>query len=868
VAKSVGKSGKTPLMEQYEEIKAQHPGTILLFRVGDFYETFGTDAIKAAEILGIVLTKRGNGSATEVALAGFPHHSLEVYLPKLIRAGQRVAVCEQLEDPKETKTIVKRGVTELVTPGTSLSDNLLNHKRNNFLAAVFFENDHVGLALVDVSTGEFMVASGKANQIEQMIQSYQPAEIIFPKSKSDALASIHADRFYHHPLDDWAFRSDFTYERLTRHFQTQSLKGFGIEDDIPAIVAAGIILYYLEETRHPNVAHIHTLSKIHQFDYLALDRFSVRNLELLDGAQSDGRSFVEIMDATKTPMGARLLRKWTLFPLKKVEDIEERQSIVSILMKRKKEAQKISDLLKELGDLERLVGKSATGRINPRELVQLSKSLALIQPIQELMVQIDDPALLQLSSSLSLELALLQRLQSQLQPDAPAQLVKGNIIASGVSKDLDELRNLANTGKDYLVQLQQKEVQRTGISSLKISFNNVFGYYLEVTHTHKDKVPVDWIRKQTLVNAERYVTPELKEYEEKILGAQSKIETIEFQLFQELVQYTNSFIAPLQNNAKVLASLDVLLGFAQIAQERKYSCPIVDESYALEIKNGRHPVIERFLPSGKDYIPNDVFLDHETQQIMIITGPNMAGKSALLRQTALIVMMAQMGSFVPATSAKIGIVDKIFTRVGANDNQAFGESTFMVEMNETAAILNNISARSLILLDEIGRGTSTYDGISIAWAIAEFLHQQPISKAKTLFATHYHELNEMEGQFERIKNFNVSVKEVGNQIVFVRKLQKGGSEHSFGIHVAKLAGIPQTVVHRSEEILQELEAQRGQSGKKTINKKSQEWQMNLFQGGDPTMEEVRKALESIDPNAITPMDALFTLHQLKQILKN
>ncbi len=854
-------------MEQYEQIKSQHPGTILLFRVGDFYETFGEDAVLAAEILGIVLTKRGNGSATEVALAGFPHHSLEVYLPKLVRAGQRVAVCEQLEDPKETKTIVKRGVTELVTPGTSMSDNLLHHKKNNYLAAISFWENEIGLALADVSTGEFLVVSGKANTIEAIIQSYQPAEIIFPKSKSAELAQLQAHRFYHHPLDDWAFRTDFTYERCTRHFQTQSLKGFGIEDDVASIIASGIILYYLEETRHPNLSHLKGISKIQPLDYLFLDRFSIRNLELMENSQSEGRSFVEILDATKTPMGARLLRRWTLFPLKDVEKIRFRHAIVGSFLQHKKISHQISEILKEIGDLERLIGKSATGRINPRELVQLKKSIGLIPKLQKALLETDSEDIKTLAHQLEDLSELFQHLHHGLNEDAPAQLTKGNVIAKGISQELDELRGLSNSGKDYLIQIQQREIQQTGISSLKISFNNVFGYYLEVTHTHKDKVPETWIRKQTLVNAERYVTPELKEYEEKILGAQSKIEVLETQLFQELLQFVNQFIQPLQQTAKVIASTDVLLGFAQISGERKYSLPQVDESYDLEIKGGRHPVIERFLPHGKDYIPNDVSLDHQFQQIMIITGPNMAGKSALLRQTALIVMMAQMGCFVPAQSAKIGIIDKIFTRVGASDNQAFGESTFMVEMNETAAILNNISARSLILLDEIGRGTSTYDGISIAWAIAEFLHQQPIHRAKTLFATHYHELNEMEAQFERIKNFNVSVKEVGNQIVFVRKLQKGGSEHSFGIHVAKLAGIPAEVVHRSEEILQDLEKNRTQNGKRPALKKSGEWQMNLFQTTDPQLQEIKKALESIDPNAITPMDALFTLHQLKQILK-
>ena len=867
MAKSPGKSGKTPLMEQYEQIKSQHPGTILLFRVGDFYETFGEDAILAADILGIVLTKRGNGSATEVALAGFPHHSLEVYLPKLVRAGQRVAVCEQLEDPKETKTIVKRGVTELVTPGTSLSDNLLHHKKNNYLAALSFWENEIGLALADVSTGEFMVVSGKPSTIEAIIQSYQPAEIIFPKSKSAEIAQLQAHRYYHHPLDDWAFRTDFTYERLTRHFQTQSLKGFGIEEDVASIIACGIVLYYLEETRHPNLAHLKGISKIHPLDYLFLDRFSIRNLELMENPQSEGRSFVEVLDATKTPMGARMLRKWTLFPLKDLEQIRFRHSIVSSFIQHKKWSKQVSEILQEMGDLERLIGKSATGRINPRELVQLKRSVELLPKVQKCLSEINGIEVKNLANQLTDQSEFLHHLKTWLNEDAPAQLVKGGVISKGISAELDELRSLSNSGKDYLIQIQQREIQQTGISSLKISFNSVFGYYLEVTHTHKDKVPETWIRKQTLVNAERYVTPELKEYEEKILGAQSKIEVLEARLFQELVQFVNQFIPALQQNAKVIATADVLLGFAQLSVERKYIQPSVDESYELEIKGGRHPVIEQFLPHGKDYIPNDVFLDHETQQIMIITGPNMAGKSALLRQTALIVMMAQMGCFVPATSAKLGIIDKIFTRVGASDNQAFGESTFMVEMNETAAILNNISARSLILLDEIGRGTSTYDGISIAWAIAEFLHQQPIHRAKTLFATHYHELNEMEGQFERIKNYNVSVKEVGNQIVFVRKLQRGGSEHSFGIHVAKLAGIPAEVVSRSEDILRELESHRSQNGKRTVSKKSSEWQMNLFQTSDPQLEEIRKALEQIDPNAITPMDALFTLHQLKQILK-
>lgn len=867
MAKQAGKGGKTPLMDQYEQIKAQHPGAILLFRVGDFYETFGSDAVKAAEILGIVLTKRGNGSATEVELAGFPHHSLEVYLPKLVRAGQRVAICEQLEDPKETKTIVKRGVTELVTPGTSLSDTILNHKKNNYLAAVCFGETFVGIAFADVSTGEFSVTRASSAQAEQLLQHYAPAEVLFPKGKFPKLAELGGERFYTHAIDEWAFRFDFTYGKLTDHFATKSLKGFGIEEEPECVIAAGIILHYLEETRHPHIAHLNALSKIAQGDYLWLDRFSVRNLELVDSAHPDGRCFIDVLDKTQSPMGARMLRKWALFPLKQVDKILERQAIVEYFIQHEEAADALRSDLRQVGDLERLIGKSATGRINPREMVQLRKSLAHLQPIKSACENSGVQSLKLLADSINPCPNLFEKLERELNEEVPASIAKGGVIAEGVDAELDRLRKIAFSGKDYLIQLQQQEVQRTGITSLKISFNNVFGYYLEVTNTHKDKVPSDWIRKQTLVNAERYVTPELKEYEEQILGAESKISALETQLFNQMVNTVNEFIQPLQADARALGSLDCLLGFAEISIRHKYVKPQVDESFVLDIKGGRHPVIERFLPAGEDFIPNDVALDNDEQQIIVITGPNMAGKSALLRQTALIVIMAQMGCFVPADEAQIGIIDKIFTRVGASDNISSGESTFMVEMNETASILNNISARSLILLDEIGRGTSTYDGISIAWAIAEFLHQQPINRAKTLFATHYHELNEMEGQFPRIKNYNVAVKETGNKVIFLRKLQRGGSEHSFGIHVAKLAGIPNEVVDRAGEILRNLEAQRTQNGgKRLVPKKSKEMQLNMFQLSDPVSARVREAIEAVDVNTLTPLDALFTLSKLKEMM--
>jgi len=829
-------------MQQYNAIKAKYPGALLLFRVGDFYETFGEDAIKTSQILGIVLTRRANGSAAYIELAGFPHHSLDNYLSKLVRAGQRVAICDQLEDPKTTKTIVKRGVTELVTPGVAYSDNILSQKSNNYLAAIFIDKNAIGISFLDISTGEFHVAQGNAEYIDKLLQGFKPTEVIFQKSKRQEFFELFGDRFYTYALEDWAFTSDYADEVLTKHFEVTSLKGFGVEKLVTGLVASGIVLHYLNETEHRNLKHITSISRIEEDRYLWLDRFTIRNLELVSSANENAVTLFNVLDQTSTPMGARMLHKWIVMPLKELKPIQERLGMVEYLIEQDTLLEDLLTPVKLIGDLERLISKVGLLRCGPRELCQLKKSLYQIELIKEKALETNNPYLMQLASQLDPCLSIREKLEIELQQEPPALLVKGNVIADGVDQELDRLRAISTGGKDFLVEIQKREAASTGIPSLKISFNNVFGYYLEVTHTHKDKVPSDWTRKQTLVNAERYITPELKEYEEQILGAEDKIQQIEVRLYEALMLQVASYIRPIQQNANLIAQLDVLLCFAQLSLQNHYVKPILDNSRALDIKGGRHPVIEKRLKIGEEYITNDVFLDNDTQQIIIITGPNMSGKSAILRQTGLIVLMAQMGCFVPAKSAAIGLVDKIFTRVGASDNLSAGESTFMVEMNETASILNNISDRSLILLDEIGRGTSTYDGISIAWAIAEFLHTHPSARPKTLFATHYHELNELAATMNRIRNYNVSVKEMAGKVIFLRKLVPGGSEHSFGIHVAKLAGMPPKLLNRANEILKKLEIDRteGQSIKDSFKKvQNQAYQLHMFAVDDPVLVQIR-----------------------------
>lgn len=870
-------SKETPLMKQYNEIKAKYPGALLLFRVGDFYETFGEDAIKASEILGIVLTKRANGSASHIELAGFPHHSLDSYLPKLVRAGQRVAICDQLEDPKATKTIVKRGVTEMVTPGISYNDNILQHKSNNFLAALHFTEDkEIGLALLDISTGEFLVAEGNQSYIDKLLQSFKPSEILCSRSKSKLFLNQFTDNYYHYALEDWIFGHDYSYETLTKHFSTLSLKGFGIEGMHHAIVAAGACLHYVYDTQHHNIQHITSIARIEEEQFVWLDKFTLRNLELVHSNNEQGVTLFDVIDFTHSPMGARLLRKWILLPLKEKSLITERQHLVKLLINHQDLFYKLEDELKNIGDLERLISKVALLKVNPRELVQLGRALNAINKIKSICNEIDDEALYSLMDRINPCQSLIEKIEKTIQPDPPALLQKGNVIAAGISVELDDLRKIAFHGKDYLLDIQKRESEATGISSLKVAYNNVFGYYLEVTHVHKDKVPSDWIRKQTLVNAERYITPELKEYEEKILGAEEKISVIENQLYHELVLSIAEYIRPIQVNATIIAQLDVLSSFAFISYRNEYVQPVIVDEPVLDIKLGRHPVIEQRLPVGESFIPNDVYLNQEDQQIIIITGPNMSGKSAILRQTALIVIMAQMGCFVPAKSATIGIVDKLFTRVGANDNQSTGESTFMVEMNETASILNNLSDKSLVLLDEIGRGTSTYDGISIAWAIAEYIHDNPKARARTLFATHYHELNEMATQMPRIKNYNVSIKEMDHKIIFLRKLVPGGSEHSFGIHVAKMAGMPPTVLKRANEILLQLEKQRtdetgsssGLHSKKRAKINKAEFQLSMFSIDDPVLVKIRDSVKDLDVNSLTPVEALMKLDEIQKLIKS
>ncbi|MGV3504468.1 MAG: DNA mismatch repair protein MutS [Adhaeribacter sp.] len=854
-------------MKQYNAIKAKHPGALLLFRVGDFYETFGEDAVKASKILDIVLTKRGNGTASEVALAGFPHHSLDTYLPKLVRAGHRVAICDQLEDPKMVKGIVKRGVTELVTPGLAFNDQVLEKKSNNYLAAIHLGKDDTGVAFLDISTGEFIAAQGDREYVRKLLQNFNPSEVLFCKrAKEDFFDSFGQD-FNHYALDEWVFGYDFAYELLTRQFNTSSLKGFGIESLREGIVAAGCVLHYLAETQHHDTGHIAAISRLEEEKYVWLDKFTVRNLELVYPQHVEGVPLIQILDQTVTPMGARLLKKWVVLPLKDVSQIQRRLNTVEALIANQDLLQDIVHYLRQINDLERLISKVAVKRINPRELVQLSRALEALLPIKELMTYGDIPALQKVAGQLNPCEDIREEIKAKIKPDAPLLTNLGNIIQAGVHAELDELRSIAFSGKDYLLQLQQQEAKKTGISSLKIAYNKVFGYYLEVTHAHKDKVPQEWIRKQTLVNAERYITEELKTYEEKILNAEDRIFAIEQQLFTELVLRVADYVGQIQQNARVLGMIDCLASFAATAIQHKYVKPEVNDSKVLNIKKGRHPVIERQLPPGESYIPNDIFLDTEEQQVMVITGPNMAGKSALLRQTALIALMAQIGSFVPAEAAEVGVIDKIFTRVGASDNLSRGESTFMVEMTETASILNNLSDRSLVLMDEIGRGTSTYDGISIAWAIVEFLHNHPKARAKTLFATHYHELNQLAEDLPRVRNFNVSVKEAGNRILFMRKLQPGGSEHSFGIHVAQMAGMPNSVVIRSNEIMHHLEQEKiSHSDKKSMQSlPKQQLQLNMFELNDPLMIRIRELFDKTDINAITPVEALLKLNELKQL---
>ncbi|HSI76698.1 MAG TPA: DNA mismatch repair protein MutS [Lunatimonas sp.] len=859
---------ETPLMKQYNAIKAKHPGALLLFRVGDFYETFGEDAIRASKILDIVLTKRANGSASHIELAGFPHHSLDTYLPKLIRAGNRVAICDQLEDPKEVKGIVKRGVTELVTPGLSFNDNVLDKRHNNYLASVQFGGDRLGIAFLDLSTGEFMAAEGDASYLAKLLQSFSPSEVIYSKSHKSSAPDLLKNEYTTFHCEDWVFQYDYAYDRLVQHFGTANLKGFGIENLPQGIVAAGAILYYLEETEHKEVKHIAAISRIAEEKYVWLDKFTIRNLELIHAQQEGGVPLIQILDHTHTPMGSRMMKKWLVLPLKEKEPIEERQKIVSFFHKEPELREEIISHLKHIGDLERLISKVAVGRINPREMNQLRRALKYTLPIKSLLKGQKNQALKKLSDQINPCDFLLEKIERELQEDAPMLTHQGGVIKDGVDPDLDEYRGLANTGKDYLLQIQHREVQRTGISSLKVAFNKVFGYYLEVSNTHKDKVPSEWIRKQTLVNAERYITEELKVYEEKILHAEERLIALEQKYFNLLVQDAADYVTSIQQNARVLGTMDTLLSFAHVAAANNYCQPKIADTDSLEIKDGRHPVIEKQLPIGEEYVPNDIFLDNSSQQIIIITGPNMAGKSALLRQTALIVLMAQMGSFVPASYARLGIIDKVFTRVGASDNLSKGESTFMVEMTETASILNNLSDRSLVLMDEIGRGTSTYDGISIAWSIVEYLHNQPKCRAKTLFATHYHELNQLAEDFPKVKNFNVSVKEMGNKVIFMRKLEKGGSEHSFGIHVAQMAGMPNPVVLRAADIMKHLEKDKNMN-KQRENMKNipkNNYQLSLFEL-DPKFKQAQEMLEKIDINTISPVEALIKLNEIKKTLE-
>ena len=861
---------ETPLMKQYFEVKAKHPDAILLFGGGDFYEMYGEDAVIGAEILGIVQTKRANGVGTHIEMAGFPHHALDTYLPKLVRAGKRVAICDQLEDPKLTKKLVKRGITELVTPGVSINDNILNHKENNFLASIHFGKSTCGIAFLDISTGEFLTAEGTPDYIDKLLNNFSPKEVLIERNNKKHFEELFGPRFFIFELEDWIFTSEAAHDRLLKHFETKNLKGFGVQHLTLGIIASGAILYYLDQTQHTHISHITSLSRIEEERFVRLDKFTVRSLELVSTMNEEGTSLLQVIDKTISPMGSRLLRRWILFPLKNIQPIEERQAVVEHFFRHPDMKELLNEQLEQIGDLERIISKVAVGRVSPREVIQLKVALNAIEPIKEACQSSGDPSLARIGEQLNCCVSIRERIAKEIKQDPPSLVNKGGIIAEGVNAELDELRTIAYSGKDYLLQIQQRESERTGIPSLKIAFNNVFGYYIEVRNAHKDKVPAEWIRKQTLVNAERYITEELKEYEEKILGAEEKILSLETRIFNDLVLALTDYIAPIQLNASLIGRIDCLLSFAKVAETNRYVRPVVDESEVIDIKAGRHPVIEKQLPVGEPYIANDIYLDDEKQQIIIITGPNMAGKSALLRQTALITLMAQIGCFVPAESAHIGLVDKIFTRVGASDNISVGESTFMVEMNEAADILNNMSSHSLVLFDELGRGTSTYDGISIAWAIVEYIHEHPNSRAKTLFATHYHELNEMERSFKRIKNYNVAVKEVNNKVIFLRKLVPGGSEHSFGIHVAKMAGMPRSIVKRADEILKQLERENRQEGitpaKGGVVQTNGSYQLSFFQLDDPVLSQIRDEIKNLDVNNLTPIEALNKLNEIKKII--
>ena len=861
----------TPMMKQFFELKAKHPDAVMLFRCGDFYETYSEDAIVASEILGITLTKRANGQAKHVEMAGFPFHALDTYLPKLVRAGKRVAICDQLEDPKLTKKLVKRGITELVTPGVAINDNVLSYRENNFLAAVHFGKNACGVAFLDISTGEFLTAEGPFDYIDKLLNNFAPKEVLFERGKRGMFEGNFGSKFFTFELEDWVFNETSSREKLLKHFETKNLKGFGVEHLKNGIIASGAILQYLDMTQHYQIGHITSLSRIEEDRYVRLDKFTVRSLELLGSMNDGGTSLLGVIDKTISPMGARLLKRWVVFPLKDEKPINDRLDVVEYFFREPDFKDFVEEKLHLIGDLERIVSKAAVGRISPREVVQLKVALQAIEPIKNACLNADNESLRRIGEHLNLCESIRDRIAREIKNDPPLLVNKGGVIADGIHAELDELRQIAYSGKDYLLQMQQRESERTEIPSLKIAYNNVFGYYIEVRNTHKDKVPAEWIRKQTLVNAERYITQELKEYEEKILGAEDKIMSLETKLYNDLVMALSEYIPAIQINATQIARLDCLLAFANVARENRYIRPVIDESDVIDIRQGRHPVIEKQLPVGEKYIANDVYLDSESQQIIIITGPNMAGKSALLRQTALITLMAQMGCFVPAESARIGMVDKIFTRVGASDNISVGESTFMVEMNEAADILNNLSARSLVLFDELGRGTSTYDGISIAWAIVEHIHEHPKAKARTLFATHYHELNEMEKSFKRIKNYNVSVKERDGKVIFLRKLEKGGSEHSFGIHVAKLAGMPKSIVKRANTILNQLETDNRQQGiaKPTaeIASSREGVQLSFFQLDDPVLSQIRDEILHIDVDNLTPLEALNKLNEIKKIVR-
>ena len=864
----------TPMMKQFLDLKAKHPDAVMLFRCGDFYETYSTDAVVASEILGITLTKRNNGKGGQtIEMAGFPHHALDTYLPKLIRAGKRVAICDQLEDPKLTKKLVKRGITELVTPGVAINDNVLNYRENNFLAAVHFGKSACGVAFLDISTGEFLTAEGSFDYVEKLLGNFAPKEVLYEKGKKGMFEGNFGNKFFTFELDDWVFTESTAREKLLQHFEVKNLKGFGVEHLKNGIIASGAILQYLILTQHTQTAHITSLARIEEDKYVRLDKFTIRNLELIGSMNEGGSSLLNVIDKTICPMGARLMRRWMVFPLKDVRPVNDRLDVVDYFFRQPDFKDLIEDQLHRVGDLERILSKVAVGRVNPREMVALKVALQAVEPIKQACMEADNASLNRIGEQLNICQSIRDRIDKEINNDPPLLVNKGGVMKQGVSAELDELRNIAYSGKDYLLQIQQRESELTGIPSLKIGYNNVFGYYIEVRNTHKDKVPPEWIRKQTLSNAERYITQELKEYEEKILGAEDKILVLEAQLYNELVQAVSEFIPAIQLNANQLARLDCLLSFATVARENNYIRPVLADDDVIDIRQGRHPVIEKQLPVGEKYVANDVMLDSRTQQIIIITGPNMAGKSALLRQTALITLMAQIGCFVPAESAHIGLVDKIFTRVGASDNISVGESTFMVEMNEAADILNNLSPRSLVLFDELGRGTSTYDGISIAWAIVEYIHEHPKAKARTLFATHYHELNEMEKTFKRIKNYNVAVKEVDNKVIFLRKLERGGSEHSFGIHVAKMAGMPKSIVKRADEILKQLEQENRQTGTvtgKTITEGPSStggMQLSFFQLDDPILCQIRDEILNLDVNNLTPIEALNKLNDIKKILK-